>query len=87
MTDIKAAPAVVSSQHVTLTQPLEASVDKDLPSGKHPKKDYFQFHWLASLQFFFTEEYTFSYKENRSQKNICSTLHQVISAGVLKYFC
>lgn len=52
MTDIKAAPAVVSSQHVTLTQPLEASVDKDLPSGKHPKKDYFQFHWLASLQFF-----------------------------------
>lgn len=52
MTDIKAALAVVSSQHVTLTEPLEASVDKDLPSGKHPQKDYFQFHWLASLQFF-----------------------------------
>lgn len=52
MTDIKAAPAVVSSQLVTLTQPLEASVDKDLPSGKHPQKDYFQFHWLASLQVF-----------------------------------
>lgn len=39
MTDIKAALAVLSSQQVTLTEPLEASVEQHLPPGKHPQKD------------------------------------------------
>lgn len=39
MTDTKAALVVVSSPQVTLTEPLEASVDQHLPSGKHPQKD------------------------------------------------